>query len=155
MERSQLSHWLQAFSVRRQAPFPGGFGNSTNMRDKGMCQHRGVKNPAGCDSLGKLVLPGWCNRLSLKTTFFLPTRSHHEAPLGQLLMSVSWKGAGGEINVMIGGFRKQVACVCVGMWTLHHGAVEKDTFKRTHWNRQDGQTSEKWILSQSQAHWDA
>lgn len=28
---------------------------------------------------------------------------------------------------------------CVGMWTLHHGAVGKAMLGRAHWNRQDGQ----------------
>lgn len=60
------------------------------MRDVGRSQHRGVNSPT-CSSLGKLVLPGWCNPLSSHTTLFPPTCSHHEAPLGQLHMSVNRK----------------------------------------------------------------
>lgn len=143
--RCQLSHQPEAFSGRRQTPFPAGFGDSTDMRDTGMCQHRGVKSPAGRDSLGKLVLPGWCNRLSSNTTLFLPTRSHHEAPLGQSHMSVSWKTVirnllertwcRNQRRQLRGVFRKQAASVGVGMWTLHHGAVAKHTFGRAHWSR--------------------
>lgn len=68
------------------------------MRDRAMCQHGGVKSPAGCDSLGKLVLPGWCNHLSSNTTHFPPTRSHHVVLLGHLLPPL--------------GFAGPVTCVC-------------------------------------------
>lgn len=43
--------------------------------------------------------------------------------------------------------RKQAACVYVGMWILHHRAVAKDTFGRSHWSRQDGQATETWLPS--------
>lgn len=72
-------------------PFPTGFGNSRDMRDMERWQHRGGNSPAGCSSLGKLALPGWCNALSSHTTLFPPTCSHHETPLGHLHMSVNWK----------------------------------------------------------------
>lgn len=84
-------HQLQTFPERRQPSLPAGFGHSTAVRGTGVCQHRGVKCPAGCNPFGKQVQPGWCNPLSSATTLPPPTHSHHEALLGQFHMAVSWK----------------------------------------------------------------
>lgn len=45
------------------------------------------------------------------------------------------------------GSRKQAACVCAGLQILHHAAVAKDTFGRSHWSRQDGQATEPCLSS--------
>lgn len=42
---------------------------------------------------------------------------------------------------------KQAASVCEGVWILHHGAVAKDTFGRSHQSRQDGQATETCLPS--------
>lgn len=86
-----ISAQSSAFPWRRKTPFPTGFEDSRDIRDMGRQQHRGVNSTARCSSVGKLALPGWCNPLSSHTNLFPPTRFHHEAPLGQLHMSVNWK----------------------------------------------------------------